>query len=136
MLKKSNADVFASMAESIALKNNIADTVFASYSFRNMENRKDFLLEAKRILKGDGVVIILELATPPLKLFYTIYMCLFVMPVSLILFKSLKPFIYLYKTINEFSRVDIKKEIVECGYNVIVKNLFPYTSKLYILKKC
>ncbi|MCS7185127.1 MAG: hypothetical protein NZ870_04320, partial [bacterium] len=68
--------------------------------------------------------------------FYIIYMFVYVLPVSFILFGSVNPFKYLYSTIKEFSRLDIKGEIKKFGFEVVELNLFPYTSKIYVGKKC
>lgn len=63
-------------SESLPFNDNTFDAITAGFGVRNFENLNKGLSEMKRILKKDGIVVILEPSTPkyfPLKQFYKLY---------------------------------------------------------------
>ena len=63
-------------SESLPFNDNTFDAITAGFGVRNFENLNKGLLEMKRVLKKDGIVVILEPSTPkyfPLKQFYKLY---------------------------------------------------------------
>lgn len=63
-------------SESLPFNDNTFDAITAGFGVRNFENLNKGLLEMKRVLNKDGIVVILEPSTPkyfPLKQLYTLY---------------------------------------------------------------
>ena len=63
-------------SESLPFNDNTFDAITAGFGVRNFENLNKGLSEMKRVLKKDGIVVILEPSTPkyfPLKQFYKLY---------------------------------------------------------------
>ena len=63
-------------SESLPFNDNTFDAITAGFGVRNFENLNKGLLEMKRVLKKDGIGVILEPSTPkyfPLKQFYKLY---------------------------------------------------------------
>ena len=63
-------------SESLPFNDNTFDAITAGFGVRNFENLNKGLLEMKRVLNKDGIVVILEPSTPkyfPLKQFYKLY---------------------------------------------------------------
>jgi len=63
-------------SESLPFNDNTFDAITAGFGVRNFENLNKGLLEMKRVLNKDGIVVILEPSTPkyfPLKQLYKLY---------------------------------------------------------------
>ena len=63
-------------SESLPFNDNTFDAIIAGFGVRNFENLNKGLSEMKRVLKKDGIVVILEPSSPkyfPLKQFYKLY---------------------------------------------------------------
>ena len=63
-------------SESLPFNDNTFDAITAGFGVRNFENLNKGLSEMRRVLKKDGIVVILEPSTPkyfPLKQLYTLY---------------------------------------------------------------
>ena len=76
--KNLNNRIFLQLAdsESLPFNDNTFDAITAGFGVRNFENLNKGLLEMKRVLKKDGIGVILEPSTPkyfPLKQFYKLY---------------------------------------------------------------
>ena len=76
--KNLNNRIFLQLAdsESLPFNDNTFDAITAGFGVRNFENLNKGLSEMKRVLKKDGIVVILEPSTPkyfPLKQFYKLY---------------------------------------------------------------
>jgi|GEM_PF-2040252 ubiquinone/menaquinone biosynthesis C-methylase UbiE len=94
-------------------KENKFDFVVSAFLYRNIEPDK-FFKECRRVLKGDGRILILEMGLPDffiIRFFYLIYLKLLEVLTSLIFPKDLgQEYKFLFNSIREFNKGEsIKK---------------------------
>jgi len=109
------ADVIIGVAEALPFRENSIDVIFCAFSFRDFFNKKLFLEEAFRVLKRDGLLVILETNNPRKTL--TRIFLLFIMAIGYFLsklFLSRKNlYIGLVKSINLMKPVEYYYELAK-----------------------
>ncbi len=109
------ADMIIGVAEALPFKENSIDVIFCAFSFRDFFNKKLFLEEAFRVLKRDGLLVILETNNPRKTL--TRIFLLFIMAIGYFLsklFLSRKNlYIGLVKSINLMKPVEYYYELAK-----------------------
>jgi len=109
------ADMIIGVAEALPFKENSIDVIFCAFSFRDFFNKKLFLEEALRVLKRDGLLVILETNNPRKTL--TRIFLLFIMAIGYFLsklFLSRKNlYIGLVKSINLMKPVEYYYELAK-----------------------
>ena len=101
-------------SESLPFNDNTFEAITAGFGVRNFENLNKGLLEMKRVLNKDGIVVILEPSTPkyfPLKQFYKLYFHHVLPTIGAWISKDKLAYSYLPESVNAFPSVE--KFIVE-----------------------
>ena len=98
------------------------DAVTISFGLRNMSDRALSLTEMRRVLKPMGHLFVLEFSQPYawFKPFYFIYLR-YILPLSAgVVTKDREAYVYLYKTIEAFTkRFALGKEIEAAGFSSV-----------------
>jgi demethylmenaquinone methyltransferase/2-methoxy-6-polyprenyl-1,4-benzoquinol methylase len=128
-------------AESIPLEDSCADMASISYGIRNVVERKEALKEFNRILKKDGLLVILEFAKNDdngmVNIIRDTYMKKILPTVGGLISKNKEAYEYLPNSIDGFlSQKMLKEELEESGFEVIYLQGFSMNiSSLFIAKK-
>jgi demethylmenaquinone methyltransferase/2-methoxy-6-polyprenyl-1,4-benzoquinol methylase len=128
-------------AESIPLDDSCADMVSISYGIRNVVERVEGLKEFNRILKKDGLLVILEFAKNDdngmVNIIRDTYMKKILPTVGGLISKNKEAYEYLPNSIDNFlSQGMLKQELEEAGFEVIyLKGFSMNISSLFIAKK-
>ncbi len=108
-LKKRGLDKIISLelgdSENMRFESNSFDAVIVSFGVRNFENLKKGLEEIYRVLKKDGVLIVLEFSKPtsfPFKQFYQFYFRYILPTLGKIISKDNSAYTYLPESVNAF----------------------------------
>ncbi len=108
-LKKRGLDKIISLelgdSENMRFDSNSFDAVIVSFGVRNFENLKKGLEEIYRVLKKDGVLIVLEFSKPtsfPFKQFYQFYFRYILPTLGKIISKDNSAYTYLPESVNAF----------------------------------
>jgi len=105
-------------AEHIPFADESFDAVTVAFGIRNMQHRSPVLQEIRRVLKPEGVLILLELSRPEPKivqLVFEIYLFLMLRIVGAVVFGHKEGFRYFYHSVKEFPdkkalRLELEKE--------------------------
>ncbi len=92
-------------SENLEFKDNTFDAVTVSYGVRNFENLEKGLSEIRRVLKTDGILVILETSVPekfPFKQGYYLYSNLIVPALGKLFSKDRKAYGYLSESASKF----------------------------------
>ena len=92
-------------SESLPFNDNTFEAITAGFGVRNFENLNKGLLEMKRVLNKDGIVVILEPSTPkyfPLKQFYKLYFHHVLPTIGAWISKDKSAYSYLPESVNAF----------------------------------
>lgn len=92
-------------SESLPFNDNTFDAITAGFGVRNFENLNKGLSEMKRVLKKDGIVVILEPSTPkyfPLKQFYKLYFHHILPTIGAWISKDKSAYSYLPESVDAF----------------------------------
>jgi len=128
-------------AESMPFENDIADIISISYGIRNVVKRQEAFHEFARVLKKDGLLVILEFTknekTNPLDYLTDFYMNKILPTLGGIISKNKEAYTYLPNSIDEFLTQDnLCKELKEAGLEPIyVKGFSMNISTLFIARK-
>ncbi|STQ86279.1 bifunctional demethylmenaquinone methyltransferase/2-methoxy-6-polyprenyl-1,4-benzoquinol methylase UbiE [Helicobacter muridarum] len=121
-------------ADNIPLESNSKDIVSIAYGLRNVVNRRDSLREFYRILKPNGVLVILEFMAQSQKNLPSIFMRLYtktLLPiVGGIISQNFKAYKYLPKSIDEFITLESLEE------ELLLHGLLTIFSKNYSANVC
>ncbi|MEM0163251.1 MAG: class I SAM-dependent methyltransferase [Thermoplasmata archaeon] len=91
--------------ENLPFADSYFDAVMCGFSFRDAIDFKKASSELARVIKKDGLLVLVDLGKPDNILRYFFYVYLAIMPTSLILFlnrKKLKDYFTLYKTFRNY----------------------------------
>ena len=117
VLNKNYKNVFYifGSGEKLPFKSNSFDSLIIAFGIRNISNKKLALSEFHRVLKKNGVLVILEMLGPENFLKYPFFFYLKnIIPFIANLFTSQKEaYIYLYNSVRNFPRRKEFKEIIE-----------------------
>ncbi len=92
-------------SENLPFKDNTFDAVTVAFGVRNFENLEKGLAEMYRVLKGNGMVVILEFSRPtlfPFKHLYNFYFKNILPIIGRITSKDPKAYSYLYESVQAF----------------------------------
>lgn len=92
-------------SENMPFEDNSFDAIIASFGVRNFENLEKGLAEFNRVLKKDGVAIILEFSKPkmfPFKQVYTFYFKYILPVIGKAISKDSSAYTYLPESVNAF----------------------------------
>ena len=130
-----------SKATEIPLEDNSADILSITYGIRNVVERKEALDEFNRVLKKDGLVVILEFMKNEnpslLGKNRDFYMNKILPKVGGFISKNLEAYEYLPNSIGDFSTVDnMIKELEDAGFEMLYNKSFSMDiSTLLIARK-
>ena len=130
-----------SKATEIPLEDSSADVLSITYGIRNVVERKEALDEFNRVLKKDGLVVILEFMKNEnpsmLGNIRDFYMNRILPKVGGFISKNLEAYEYLPNSIEDFSTVsNMKKELEEAGFEMLYAKSFSMDiSTLLIARK-
>ncbi|MCX7947886.1 MAG: ubiquinone/menaquinone biosynthesis methyltransferase [candidate division WOR-3 bacterium] len=101
--------------EKLPFKNNSFDSIVVAFGIRNFKNKEIALSEFYRVLKDNGILVILEMLGPENFLSYPYRFYLrFIMPLIVSVFtKEVNAYYYLYKSIISFPRRSKFKSMIE-----------------------
>ncbi len=128
-------------AEAMPLKSSEADIISISYGIRNVVKRQEAFNEFARVLKKDGLLVILEFTknekTNPLDYVTDFYMNKILPTLGGIISKNKEAYTYLPNSIDEFLTQDnLCAELKEAGLEPIyVKGFSMNISTLFIARK-
>jgi len=134
-------DYYISRATQIPLKNESADILSITYGIRNVVERKEALDEFNRVLKKDGLVVILEFMKNenPSMLGKTrdFYMSKVLPKIGGFISKNAEAYEYLPNSIEDFSTVEnMQNELVSAGFEMLYTKSFSMDiSTLLIARK-
>ena len=130
-----------SKATEIPLEDSSADILSITYGIRNVVEREDALKEFNRVLKQNGLVVILEFMKNEnpsmLGKIRDFYMNKILPKVGGFISKNLEAYEYLPNSIEDFSTVEnMKKELEDAGFEIIYAKSFSMDiSTLLIARK-
>jgi len=130
-----------SKATEIPLPDNSADFLSITYGIRNVVQRKEALVEFNRVLKDDGLVIILEFMKNEnpslLGKIRDFYMNKILPKVGGFISKNLEAYEYLPNSIGDFSTVEnMQNELIDAGFEILYTKSFSMDiSTLIIARK-
>ncbi len=136
-----NADFIEGQAKDLPCKENRADILSISYGLRNVVDRKEGLTEFHRVLKPDGLLVILEFTKlPKQKLSAKVrdfYMKRILPLVGGFLSKNYNAYNYLPDSIDDFLTTEnLTQELEEVGFKIeVVKGNAMDISTLFIARK-
>jgi demethylmenaquinone methyltransferase/2-methoxy-6-polyprenyl-1,4-benzoquinol methylase len=134
-------DYHIAKATEIPLEDESADILSITYGIRNVVERKEALDEFNRVLKKDGLVVILEFMKNENPSFLgkirDYYMNKILPKVGGFISKNLEAYEYLPNSIGDFSTVDnMIKELEEAGFEMLYNKSFSMDiSTLLIARK-
>ncbi len=135
---KTDAHLIISDAHNLPFKDESFDTITLAFVYRNLIDRKKFLKEAHRVLKKDGILLILDFSLPEnnlLKLIYKNIYLIIVNFIGYILSGNYFAYKYLRESIIKFSNEDIVEEISLNGFKAFKVGLTFNVATLYICVK-
>jgi len=139
--KYPNFNYHISKATEIPLEDASADILSITYGIRNVVEREDALKEFNRVLKKDGLVVILEFMKNENPSFLSKIMNYYtnkILPkVGGFISKNLEAYEYLPNSIEEFSTVEnMQNELVNAGFTMLYTQSFSMDiSTLLIARK-
>ncbi|MCJ8326211.1 MAG: bifunctional demethylmenaquinone methyltransferase/2-methoxy-6-polyprenyl-1,4-benzoquinol methylase UbiE [Campylobacterales bacterium] len=139
--KLPEVEFIESGAASMPLENESADIISISYGIRNVVQRQEAFNEFARVLKKDGLVVILEFTKNekrnPLDYITDFYMTKIMPKLGALISKNKEAYTYLPNSIDEFLTQDnLSKELKEAGLEPIyVKGFSMNISTLFIARK-
>jgi len=139
--KKIDATFKEGEAKNLPIEDEAADIVSISYGLRNVVDRVEGLKEFNRILKKDGMLVILEFTKleneTAMSKIRDFYMKKVLPVIGGILSKNYEAYNYLPNSIENFlTREKLVSELKECGFEVLVAKGFSMDiSTLFIAKK-
>lgn len=118
-----------SKATQIPFKDESADILSITYGIRNVVERKEALLEFNRVLKKDGLVVILEFMKNENPSFLgkirDFYMNKILPKIGGFISKNLEAYEYLPNSIEDFSTVEnMKNELEDAGFEILYSKSF------------
>jgi len=134
-------DYHTAKATAIPLENESSDILSITYGIRNVVERKEALDEFNRVLKKDGLVVILEFmkneSPSLLGKVRDFYMNRVLPKVGGAISKNLEAYEYLPNSIEDFSTVEnIQNELENAGFEMLYKKSFSMDiSTLLIARK-
>jgi len=139
--KFSDFEYHISKATEIPLDNESADIVSITYGIRNVVERQEAFYEFNRVLKKDGLVVILEFMKDEnknlLKKMRDVYMHKILPHVGGFISKNLEAYTYLPDSIENFVTIQgMEKELEKAGFEMIYTQSFSMDiSTLLIARK-
>ena len=130
-----------SKATEIPLDEESADILSITYGIRNVVERQEALLEFNRVLKKDGLVVILEFMKNEnpslLGKIRDFYMNRVLPKIGGFISKNLEAYEYLPNSIEDFSTVEnMQNELIEAGFEILYTKSFSMDiSTLIIARK-
>ena len=140
-VKLPNVEFIEAGAADMPLESESADIISISYGIRNVVQRQEAFHEFARVLKKDGLLVILEFTknekTNPLDYVTDFYMNKILPTLGGIISKNKEAYTYLPNSIDEFLTQDnLCKELKEAGLEPIyVKGFSMNISTLFIARK-
>jgi len=107
-LKNSEVHLSLANAEDLPYDNNSIDIVTIGFGVRNFENLKVVLLEISRVLRNNGLLIVLEMFSQPKmkKGIYNIYFGKFIPLIGNWISKSKYAYDYLFDSVDSFYTIE------------------------------
>ncbi|NQY20617.1 MAG: bifunctional demethylmenaquinone methyltransferase/2-methoxy-6-polyprenyl-1,4-benzoquinol methylase UbiE [Campylobacteraceae bacterium] len=139
--KLPEVEFIESGAASMPLEDESVDIISISYGIRNVVQRQEAFNEFARVLKKDGLVVILEFTKNekrnPLDYITDFYMRKIMPKLGALISKNKEAYTYLPNSIDEFLTQDnLSKELKEAGLEPIyVKGFSMNISTLFIARK-
>lgn len=127
-------------SEAISFGDNSFDAITVGFGVRNFENLSMGLSEIHRVLKANGVAVVLEFSMPenfPIKQLYSFYFKHILPTIGKIFSKDYDAYYYLFKSVQEFPYGEKFASIAkQSGFSDIqIKKLTFGIASLYICKK-
>ena len=127
-------------ATQLSFLNDEFDFATMSFGIRNVENPILTLKEIYRVLKTDGRAVILEFSLPSnivMKIFYLLYLKIFVPTVGGLISGDFKAYFYLNRTIEKFPYGEMFNRMMrQCGFkNVTATPLLFGVATIYCAEK-
>jgi demethylmenaquinone methyltransferase/2-methoxy-6-polyprenyl-1,4-benzoquinol methylase len=128
-------------AEELPLEDNVSDILSISYGIRNVVKRKEAINEFNRVLKKDGLLVILEFAKSDdsniTNMIRDLYMKKILPVVGGMISKNKEAYEYLPQSIDNFlSQSMLRSELEDNGFEVIyLKGFSLNISSLFIARK-
>lgn len=108
----------------LSFPNDTFDAVTVAYGARNFEDLKKGLAEMKRVLKSNGNLLILELATPPhfpMKQLFWLYSKIIMPLIGKIISNNQTAYTYLPESMQAFPQAEVlEKMIREVGFSKVI----------------
>jgi demethylmenaquinone methyltransferase/2-methoxy-6-polyprenyl-1,4-benzoquinol methylase len=139
--KLPDIEFIQSGAEELPLEDNVADILSISYGIRNVVKRKEAINEFNRVLKKDGLLVILEFAKSDdsniTNMIRDLYMKKILPVVGGMISKNKEAYEYLPQSIDNFlSQSMLRSELEDNGFEVIyLKGFSLNISSLFIARK-
>ena len=138
--KISNAEFIQNKADDIPLENNSVDVLSISYGLRNIIDRKSAFLEFNRVLKNDGVIVILEFMKDEsgslLSKIKEGYIKKIIPLYSKLFSDNKDAFVYLGTSIDNMKEFELRELFRENGFDLVCLKSFSFgASHTFIAKK-
>ncbi len=139
--KNINASFTEGEAKKLPIKNEQADIISISYGLRNVVDRVEGLKEFNRVLKKNGLLVILEFTKLQNKNIISkirdFYMKKILPTIGGLLSKNYEAYNYLPNSIENFlTKEKLEKELQECGFEILYSKGFSMDiSTLFIARK-
>ena len=126
--------------EDLPYKDKCFDRISVGFGVRNFENREKGLTELCRVMKDDGIFVILELSIPQNKLIKTFYNFYFykILPcIGGLISKNKGAYTYLPDSVGKFpAPMSFKNILNNCGFSQVeVRSLSMGICHMYVCKK-
>lgn len=126
--------------EHLSFENGTFDAVISAYGVRNFQNLDACLKEMWRVLRPDGHLLVLELATPPrfpMKQLFRLYSHTLMTFVGRRISHDRRAYSYLPATMEAFPQGEVMQKIIEkAGYSKVSFHRFTFgLSTMYLARK-
>jgi demethylmenaquinone methyltransferase/2-methoxy-6-polyprenyl-1,4-benzoquinol methylase len=139
--KRLNTEFIKAEAKDLPFKNESVDIVSISYGLRNVIDREDGLKEFYRVLKNDGLLVILEFTKKKNRTFSTLirdlYMQKLLPIIGGVISRNFGAYGYLPNSIDHFLTKDnLVSELENIGFNMLkVESYSMDISTMFIVRK-
>ncbi|MBP6231335.1 MAG: bifunctional demethylmenaquinone methyltransferase/2-methoxy-6-polyprenyl-1,4-benzoquinol methylase UbiE [Paludibacteraceae bacterium] len=126
--------------ERMDFDDNSFDAVTVAFGVRNLENLQNGLKEMRRVVKENGIIIILELSVPENKLlffFYNLYFKYIVPFIGGLISKDKSAYTYLYTSVLHFPKpAQFMQKLQAAGFSSVQHTAFSFgLARMYVAHK-